>query len=223
MTVRFVNRRLGFYVAVFLLAATVLGLTAHFAKLFLPHYHKDFTIFSLVVSSLTILAFLLTVQWSQPSIEAALLFLVAAIWLAMGAWSTDIIGHVQCDSITGGAHEPTSAGSITVRAYCYEMKTIQAFSWMLFVLFSIALIVLFALVSQAQKFGRVNIWREPIIELPWFGEAPGYFNQGAMAQYPGGYPQQYGYPGGGTPGHSIIVQPGVNGQPTTVTQVPMHV
>jgi len=225
MTVRFANRRLGFYVVVFLLSATVLGLSAHLAKLFLPHYHKDLTIFSLVVTSVTIFAFLLTVQWSSPRIEAGMLFLLGALWLAMGAWSTDVIGHVQCDGLSSSTPEPTSSGSISIRGYCYEMKVIQAFSWMLFVLFCIALIILSALVSQAQNFGRINIWEEPIRELPWFGEAPGYYNshlQTPMAQYPAGYPA-YGYPGGGgTPGHSIIVQPGVNGQPTTVTQVPMQ-
>lgn len=53
------------------------------------------------------------------------------------------------------------------------------------------------------------------------------------------YPQQYGYPGMGmqpmgaygpqmapgyvvqqTPGHSVVIQPGMNGQPPTVTQIP---
>ena len=63
-------------------------------------------------------------------------------------------------------------------------------------------------------------------ELPWFGEAPGYYNtHPGMMQYPGagyGYPMQ-GAPGPvmQTPGHSIVIQPGVNGQPPTVTQVPM--
>lgn len=54
--------------------------------------------------------------------------------------------------------------------------------------------------------------------------------------YPGGMPmsmgmQPMGVYGGGaqvapgyvvqqTPGHSVVIQPGMNGQPTTVTQIP---
>lgn len=67
-----------------------------------------------------------------------------------------------------------------------------------------------------------------LVELPWFGEAPGYYNThpAGMVQYPAGgfaYPAmqpvnpQYVQ----TPGHSIVIQPGANGQPPTITQVPL--
>lgn len=133
------------------------------------------------------------------------------------------------------------------------MKVIQAFSWMLFILYVLALYVLMRLVTEAHRFGRFDIWWAPIrgascytllgnmkltqmpVELPWFGEAPGYYNThpGGMMQYPAG---GYAYPAGGqaypamqgvnaplvqTPGHSIIIQPGMNGQPPTITQVPL--
>jgi len=42
------------------------------------------------------------------------------------------------------------------------MKTIQALSWALFGGFAIAIGVLFQLVAQAQRFGRWQIWSEPI-------------------------------------------------------------
>ncbi len=84
------------------------------------------------------------------------------------------------------------------------------------------------LINQAQRFGRWRIWEEPIRELGWFGEMPGYYNQhnGAAAYPQAGYiPYGYGY---GYPmvqqpqgGQSIIIQPGSNGQPATVTTVPM--
>jgi len=224
MTVRFGNYRIGFYVAVFLLSATVLGLAANFANLFLPKLHRDFTIFSLIVPSLTLLLFLVSLQWAQPRTEAVMLFLVGALWLAMGAWSTDIIGNVQCDGLAG-QRTAKKTGDMAAQAYCYEMKVTQAFSWMLFVLNAMALIILFRLVSLAQMFGRYDIWREPIRELGWFGEAPGFYNthQGPMMPYSGGY--QYGQPpmSAGTmhPGQTIVIQPGMNGQPATVTQVPM--
>ena len=81
--------------------------------------------------------------------------------------------------------------------------------------------------------GRFYIWREDIRELPWFGQAPGYPGAG-YAQYSSqygsrGYPGQYAqYPsttyGGNVvhqqPGHSLVIQPGMNGGAPTVQQVP---
>jgi len=67
------------------------------------------------------------------------------------------------------------------------------------------------------------------VELPWFGEAPGYYNThtGGMVQYPAGgyaYPMQAANaPIVQTPGHSIVIQPGMNGHPPTITQVPLGV
>ncbi|KAK7049508.1 hypothetical protein VNI00_005539 [Paramarasmius palmivorus] len=233
MTVRFGNYRLAFYVAVFLLsgifiAPTVLGLAAHFAAVFLPDLHHDFTIFAIVVPSLTIFVFLLTLQWAQPRIEAPVLFILGVLWLAMGAWVTDVIGPLQCDAIPRSARE----GDMSERQYCYETKVIQAFSWMLFILFVAAFMILLALVSQAQRFGRWNIWREPIQELGWFGEWPGFYNthqpQHSMpmtSQYPGyvpyGYPLQAGPGIAQQPGQTIIVQPSATGGPPTVTQIPL--
>ncbi len=42
------------------------------------------------------------------------------------------------------------------------MKVIQAFSWMNFVLVAFALVIIMQLTTQAQMFGRYNIWMEPI-------------------------------------------------------------
>ncbi|KAJ7095398.1 hypothetical protein B0H15DRAFT_829397 [Mycena belliarum] len=227
MTVRFATYRIAFYVAVFLLSGTVLGLAAHFANIFLPHLHRDFTIFSILIPSLTIFVFLLSLQFGQARTEAFTLFILWALWLAMGAWSQDIIGNVQCDALASETM-PTKNGQIRSREYCYEMHVIEAFSWMLFVLFTFAFIILLALVNQAERFGRPDIWREPIQELGWFGELPGYYNHGqqpqGMVQYPM-YPQQYGYPmqaqayGQQQPSQIYQIHQGVNGP--TVTQVPV--
>ncbi|KAJ3985889.1 hypothetical protein F5890DRAFT_1408485, partial [Lentinula detonsa] len=207
----------------------VLGLDAHFAAIFLPRLHQGFTIFALVIPSLTIFIFLLTLQWSQPRVEAIVLFVLWTIWLAMGAWSNDIIGTVQCDALAG-QRTATKNGDMSAQSYCYEMKVIQAFSWMIFVLCSFAFIILMQLVTQAQRFGRYMIWYEPIQNLGWFGEWPGLYNTTTqpMVQYPQHqYAVPYGYPlqaGSGIPqqpGHSIIVQPSANGGPATVTQIPI--
>ena len=79
--------------------------------------------------------------------------------------------------------------------------------------------------------GRYEIWREDIRELPWFGQAPGYPGVGYTSyssQYRGGYPGSYAqYPttyGSNVvqqqPGHSLVIQPGMNGGAPTVQQVP---
>jgi len=232
MTVRFGNNRLGFYILVFLSSGVVLGLAANFANIFLPgHNNRDFTIFALFVPSLTIFTFLLTLQWATPLIEAVTLFILGVLWLAMGAWATDVIGPQQCD-VLGGQKVPAKNGSSTnSQAFCYEMKVIQAFSWALFCVFVLAFIVLFQLVALAQQFGRYLIWTEPIRELPWFGEMPGYYNTSsrvpnANMYYPPpsaggyGYPYQGGYP---MPqqGNSIVIQPNPNGGPPTITQMPL--
>ncbi|EEB86817.1 hypothetical protein MPER_16089, partial [Moniliophthora perniciosa FA553] len=41
----------------------------------------DHTIFALIVPSLTIFVFLLTLQWAQPRIEAPALFILGVLWL----------------------------------------------------------------------------------------------------------------------------------------------
>lgn len=51
---------------------------------------------------------------------------------------------------------------VSAQAYCYEMKVIQAFSWANFILFVVAFLIILKLISQAQGYGRWNIWAEPI-------------------------------------------------------------
>jgi hypothetical protein len=59
------------------------------------------------------------------------------------------------------------------------------------------------------------------LELPWFGEMPGYYNTNAGApMYPphsAGMAPGYGY-AHHPAGHSIVIQPGMNGAPPIVTQ-----
>ncbi|KAJ7638825.1 hypothetical protein FB45DRAFT_413254 [Roridomyces roridus] len=227
MTVKFVTNRIIFYVAVFLLSGTVLGLAAHFASIFLPHLHPDFTIFAIIIPSLTIFAFLFSLQFGQPRSEAPMLAILWILWLAMAAWSTDVVGPMQCDALTKDLTTPTRTGTITQREYCYEMKVIEAFSWMLFALFTFAFVILLVLVQQAERLGRPDIWYEPIQELGWFHEYPGYYNSSqpqGMVQYHmpygypmGGYPAQQGYHGGNNPVYSIQQGP----QGPVLTQVPV--
>jgi hypothetical protein len=75
------------------------------------------------------------------------------------------------------------------------------------------------LTSRAVALGNRYAWSEPITELPWFGEMPGYY------QAPYGYGQQMYLPPPGAiqqqAGHSVVIQPGRHGQPTTVQQIPL--
>ena len=101
---------------------------------------------------------------------------------------------------------------------------------------AIFLWILISLTTRAKALGRPFAWAEPIIELPWFGQWPGF----PEGQYPpnGMYQQPYAYPAGApmyagsgpqmtpgyviqqNPGHSVVIQPGVGGQPPTITQIP---
>ena len=51
---------------------------------------------------------------------------------------------------------------MSAAAYCREMRVVQAFSWMNFCLFVIAFFIILSLISQAQRFGRPDIWDAPI-------------------------------------------------------------
>lgn len=237
MTQLFKEMRLYGYVTILLLSAAVLGIAAYLGSIFLPNLHHDFGIFSLIVPSLTILVFLILISWSAPRTEAIVLFILGVLWLAMGAWSTDIIGTTQCDAL-GDARMATKNGTVLTRSWCYEMKVIQAFSWMIFCLYAIFLWILISLTSRARVMGLPYAWRAPIFELPWFGELPGWPYPGQYAPVQGaqmgGYPMG-AYSGGGmpypapminggyvvqqAPGHSVVIQPGLGGAPT-ITQVP---
>ncbi|OAX43483.1 hypothetical protein K503DRAFT_140288 [Rhizopogon vinicolor AM-OR11-026] len=218
MTVLFMHMRFVGYVSAFLLSGAVLGLTGNFARLFLPHIHRDFTIFALIPPSATIFSFLCLIEFAQPIVEVTLAFILGVLWLAMAAWSADIIGYAQCYPLQG--QQPTTNGSMSAQKYCYEMKVLEALSWTIFVLFSFFFIILVTLTSRAVAFGRYYAWREHVSQLGWFGELPGYPSEAIYPRAPG-----YGaYPGANyiqqMPGHSIVVQPGVNGGQPIVTQMP---
>ncbi|KAI0722936.1 hypothetical protein C8Q76DRAFT_793930 [Earliella scabrosa] len=245
MTQLFRDMRLYGNIILLLLTATVLGITAYWASIFLPDVRHDYSIFALIIPSLTILLLLVGLQWSTPRTEAFFLFVLGVLWLAMAAWTTDVIGNMQCDAQTSDDTVPTkNGGTLAARSWCYEMRVVQAFSWMIFCLYAIFLYILIALTTRAKSLGRPFAWAEPIVELPWFGQWPGYpegqYPQNGMYQMPYAYPAgqpmsmgsmgSMGYPAGGqvapgyviqqNPGHSVVIQPGVNGQPPTITQVP---
>ncbi|EKM51621.1 uncharacterized protein PHACADRAFT_261870 [Phanerochaete carnosa HHB-10118-sp] len=247
MTQVFRDMRLYGHIAVFLLAVTVLGIGADLVGTLSSNFHHDFSIFSVVVSSLTIAAFIILNYWSCPLVELIVLFVLGVLWLATGSWSADIMGSIQCDAINKSQRIATKSESMSARIWCYEMTIIEVFSWMESALFVIFILILITLTTRAKVFGRYRAWSEPILELPWFSEYPafgvgeseagesmgggsGYYSPRSVAGYPTGLPPQaYGMPpqmaNGGyyvpqQPGHSVVIRPGNNERPPIIEQVP---
>jgi len=238
MTVLFRNLRRWGYAAVLLLSAGVLAIAAYFASIFLPHLHHDFTIFALIPPSWTIFIFMFLLISSTPRAEAIFLFITDILWLTLAAWSSDSVGSTQCDAL-GDLRTNTKNGNISARSYCDLSKVIEAFSWATFCLLTLYFIFVVALASRSMAMGRPYIWREDIRELPWFGQAPGYPGYGYVnysshsvprgylgthTPYTQPYTQYQSSVGGNVihqqPGHSVVVQPGRNGMPSSVRQVP---
>jgi len=216
------------YILVILMAGAVLGLIANFATKFLPHIHRDFLIFALIVSPLTMVALSVIVLRSQPRWDVLVLFVLASTWVAMGSWSADIIAHVECDSL-GDSRIPTkNNGTMSYQMYCREMKAVLALSWTCFVLLSISMAVLIALVIRVLSLGHRHAWEESMSDIPWFNQY--YGNQH------GGYPMsQYGYLPGPpiqtgpnqyvvqqAPGHAVHLGAAqMPGMAPTIVQTPM--
>jgi len=218
MTVRFGNYRLLLYLFVFGLTATVLGLSAKFAQVFLPDFHHDFIILALVASSLTIFVFIIMFSWSQAMIEVVVLLILAILWLAVGCTAADMIGQTECYSLGSQTTATKDNGSTSAREYCYQMKVIESFSFAIFVTFILSFFLVIALASRSKNMGNHHAWSDPIQDLPWFGEGPhgphGDYGGGGYPQY--GNTQGYGYPPPGMqqPGQTLMIQPGHHGIPT---------
>ena len=88
------------------------------------------------------------------------------------------------------------------------------------------LIFVITLSIRSQALGWPDIWNEDIIDLPWFGEYPGYpggslYTQGNQApQVQGGQMVVNGSVVQQQPGYSIVIWPGVNGEPPRIEQRP---
>lgn len=203
----------------------VLGIAADLANKFLPNMRADFSIFSIVVSSLSILVLTFLLLRSQPRVDAVVVFIIGVLWLSLAAWTVDIIGNVQCFTLGGQTINISEGRKFSAAQYCREMKAIEAFSWAIFTTMAIGFIILIALSTRAQSIGIHRAWARSISELPWWGENEdgeayyaGYGNsRGRGIQYATAQPA-YGNVIHQQPGHSIVIQPGPGG--SRVQQVP---
>ncbi|KAF8484294.1 hypothetical protein JB92DRAFT_3029854 [Gautieria morchelliformis] len=212
--------RIWAYMAVIASSTVVLGLSANFASKFLPSLHRDFAIFSLVAPSFTIVVLILMLLRSQPRLDVLLTFIMAVFWLTMGAWSVDIIGHVECFALGSQRMPIANGGTMSAQQYCREMKAIEAFSWANFVVLISAFLLLIVLTTRVQSLGRHHAWAQSISDLPWFGEMhEAYDGQPYGYGYPQPYPPQAGYVVHQQPGHSVLIQQGQGGHAPNIQQV----
>ncbi|CAE6461646.1 unnamed protein product [Rhizoctonia solani] len=166
--------RLGLFVIVFAAASVVLGICSYLTDRLISTPLHDFLIFSVVVSALTIVVLLLLAQRSQPRVDAIVLFILAGLWLTMGAYSQDVIGHQFCYGLRGQTipakndttsayldfvaySVPNSTRSVSAEGYCRRMKTVLAFSWAIFVFLTIGLLRLLTLVNKIYERGNLTI------------------------------------------------------------------
>jgi len=95
----------------------------------------------------------------------------------MGAWSTDVIGNVQCESLTG-QQTPTKNGQTSSQGWCQQMKVIEAFSWAIFGILTISIITVICLVVRLFSIGHQGVWGHPVHELDWFSNPYSRFTNG---------------------------------------------
>ncbi|KAI0307330.1 hypothetical protein B0F90DRAFT_1687428 [Multifurca ochricompacta] len=235
MTVLFRNLRIFGYASVLLLSAAVLGIASYLASQFLPHIRFAFTTYSLVAPSFTIVVLIILLFWSRPWIDAIFLLISTISWLALAAWVRDINGPAECHTL-GSSRTHTAHGTISSQSFCYLSKVLEGLSWSIFILLMFFLIFVIALANRSQILGRPHIWNEDVINLPWFGQYPGYsglplypLNPDDLSQAVHPAPTIYEAPpqiigNGGViqqqPGHSIIIWPGINGEPPRIEQRP---
>ncbi|KIJ56673.1 hypothetical protein M422DRAFT_62623 [Sphaerobolus stellatus SS14] len=237
----FARLRLYTYIILIIFSAVVLGLAADLASKFINTSRADYSIFSIVVSALSILVLIFILLRSQPRVDLWVAFIIGVLWLSLAAWSVDIVGNVQCVDLVGQTLNTTQGAKTSAAAWCREMKAIEAISWAIFASLAIAFILLIALATRAQSIGMHNAWARSISDLPWWGEneagEPYYTGGGHGSEGYGSYngnpaaaynanaaynAAALAYPGAQIvqqqPGHSVVIQPGPGGP--RVQQVP---
>jgi len=150
---QFKQGRLTLFGIIFVCAAVVLGITVNLSTQLLDTGLHDFLIFGIVVSALTIIVFIHLTYQSHPRVDAAIVFVLAVLWLTMGAYATDIIGHQLCFALKGQTI-PAKNGTISAEGYCRQMKTVQAFSWANFVFLTLGFIWLLKYLSEMDERGE---------------------------------------------------------------------
>ncbi|CAE6523119.1 unnamed protein product [Rhizoctonia solani] len=164
--------RLCLFAIVFAAASVVLGICAYLTSRLISTGIHDFLIFSLVASGFTIVVLVLLALRSQPRIDAVVLFILVVLWLTMGAYSQDLIGHQFCYSLRGQTIPAKNDGTMSAENYCRRMKTVLAFSWANFVFLTLWLVGLLALIIKIYARGNRDIWGNSMSDVTIFTESP---------------------------------------------------
>jgi len=242
----FGNIRLALLFFVFACASVVLGLSANLSAHLLP-YDGGLLIFSLVASGATIVVVWILALRSTPSFESFVLFVLSALWLTMGAMTVDRIGSVQCFDLSGNL-KTNQDQTMDAAEHCRIMKTVEAFSWALFVVFISMFLLVLSLTIRARSHGAGSlVWRNSISDLPWFGQwmdgNQNHYYYNNYPQYSLGHSNQAGMmpqhrapsvvpiQGSGSPntivipqhlGHQVHLQRDHSGNLTNIIQTPVH-
>ncbi|CAE6439491.1 unnamed protein product [Rhizoctonia solani] len=163
--------RLCLFAIVFVGASIVLGICGYLTSRLSSTGIHDFLIFSLVITAFTIVVVVLLALRSQPRIDAIVLFILVALWLTMGAYTQDIIGHQFCYALRGQTI-PARNGTMSAENYCRRMKTVLAFSWANFVFLVLWLVGLLILVIKIYARGNRDIWGNSMSDVTLFTESP---------------------------------------------------
>lgn len=217
--------RLGLFALVFAGAGVVLGISAHLTVHLLSTGIHDFLLFSLVVSGLTIVVFILLALRSQPRIDAAVLFVLIALWLTMGAYSQDVLGQQSCYALKGQTIPAKNDTTFSAENYCRQMKTILAFSWANFVFLTLTLVGLLTVVLKLYARGDRDIWKDSMSDVELFEEKE-LPKPPMPIEIPGGSQVGSGIgSGSGRGGHTFVYYPGSHGAPLqhqVIQQQPGH-
>ncbi|KAG9016912.1 hypothetical protein FRB93_009442 [Tulasnella sp. JGI-2019a] len=152
-------------------AICVLGISAKQASLFVNDAaYRPYIIYTLVCSTLTICGLSLLTLRSQPRLDVIAIAIFTVLWLAVGAYSADLIGYVNCVNLRGQVMETDNGGTYSSMAWCRECKAIMAFSFATFGVLLVCLIILLALIIRLHSLGQQDIWGASMSELPWFGQ-----------------------------------------------------
>jgi len=150
---------------------------------------------------------------SQPRFDVMAIAILCILWLALGAYSADIISYVQCETLAGERKPTSNGGSYPAIAWCREIKSIMAFSFATFGVLLVCLLILLALIIRLHAQGQRDIWAASVSEVPWFGQLreargdpyvmyPGLPPPGPpVRQYSGNVVYQQ-------PGHDVIIEGG---------------
>jgi len=173
----FTDIRRGVFVALILLSGGTMGIAIDFSTMFSSNFHGSFNTFSIIAPATTIVILIIILLRSTPCWDCVSLATLAILWLAMGAWSTDVIGGIQCEAL-GGQQTPTKHGQTSYQAWCREMKIIEAFSWANFGILALSIIVIIILVVRLFSIGHQGVWGRSVAELEWFSNPYSRFANG---------------------------------------------